>query len=456
MRKALVVAAREYNAAVRTKTFVIGLLMMPLLMGGSILLQVLLRDAGGDKPRPIAVIDRTPGEQVFPVLEAQVKAVDKEFTGLRSGEAKSLGRYRLERVDPGADDPESVAQLRFELSERVRKGELFGVLEIGRDVFRPAPLSAEVPAGEAPKPPDERRAVRVQSNRAEASDFVRGFAAVVNGVVQQARAREAGLPPEKLAEIKQPVPVLSRGLTRPDARTGKLEDASEQSRIAAFAVPFGLIMVAFAVLMMTATPLMQSVLEEKMQRIAEVLLGSVPPFQLMLGKLLGMAAVSFTIAAVYLGGAYWLAWYYGMAEFVAPELLGWFAVFQPLATLMFGALFIAVGAACNDMKETQNLLWPVMLLAVFPMFLLGPLLQDAHGPAMTAVSFFPFATPTLMLARQAMPPGVPLWQPLVGAALVLATTVACVWAAGRIFRVGLLAQGQGAGYAQMIRWVIRG
>src|SRR5262249_1734752 len=192
------------------------------------------------------------------------------------------------------------------------------------------------------------------------------------------------------------VPLLSRGLTRLNPQTGELEDSSEQSRIAAFAVPFGLMMLSFMVLMMTATPLMQGVVEEKMQRIAEVLLGSVPAFQLMLGKLLGMTAVSLTIATVYLGGAYWLAWYYDFAEFVTPEMIGWFVLFQTLSTLMFGALFIAVGAACSDMKETQNLLWPVMLLAVTPMFLLNTVLQEPNSRVVGAALLFPFATPLLM------------------------------------------------------------
>jgi len=72
------------------------------------------------------------------------------------------------------------------------------------------------------------------------------------------------------------------------------------------------------------------------------------------------------------------------------------------------------------------------------------------------MSFFPFATPMLMIARQAIPPGVPLWQPVVGILVVLATTVACVWVAGRIFRIGILMQGKGASISQLLRWVVRG
>jgi ABC-2 type transport system permease protein len=72
------------------------------------------------------------------------------------------------------------------------------------------------------------------------------------------------------------------------------------------------------------------------------------------------------------------------------------------------------------------------------------------------MSFFPFATPMLMIARQSVPPGVPWWQPFVGVVILLAATLFCVWAAGRIFRVGLLMQGKGANLAQMARWVFRG
>jgi ABC-type Na+ efflux pump permease subunit len=131
-------------------------------------------------------------------------------------------------------------------------------------------------------------------------------------------------------------------------------------------------------------------------------------------------------------------------------------VFQFLAALMFGSLFIAIGAACTDMKETQNLLWPVMLLASLPLFLMGTVLREPNAPVARGLSFFPFATPTLMIARQAVPPGIPWWEPVLGVVLVLATTVFCVYAAGRIFRVGILMQGKGARVGELLRWVFRG
>ena len=123
---------------------------------------------------------------------------------------------------------------------------------------------------------------------------------------------------------------------------------------------------------------------------------------------------------------------------------------------MYASLFIAVGAAASDIKETQSLLMPVMLLAAMPMLLLGAVLQDPNGIVAMIGSFFPFTAPMLMTARVAVPPGVPWWQPVLGVALVLATVLGCVWAAGRIFRVGLLMQGKGVKFADLARWVIRG
>jgi ABC-2 type transport system permease protein len=217
-----------------------------------------------------------------------------------------------------------------------------------------------------------------------------------------------------------------------------------------------MIMLMFMLVLLGATPLMQGVVEEKMQRIAEVLLGSVRPFELMMGKLIGMVGVSLTLAAVYLGGAYWAAVRYNFAEFIPTGLLMWFFAYQVLAVLMFGSLFIAIGASCTDMRETQAMTWPVMLLICIPMFVWFQVVREPNSPFALGISLFPFATPMLMLGRQAVPPGIPIWQPILGVCLVLTTTVVCVYAAGRIFRVGILMQGKGANLGQVMKWVFRG
>jgi ABC-2 type transport system permease protein len=417
MRKTLVIALREYNSAVRTKAFLISLVLMPVMMGGSLLVQVLLKETDV-KDKKLAVIDRSPGGTLAPAIRAAFDAYNQ--TAVYDPETKKQVRPRY-LVEQEGD--------RSALEAQMRKGELAGFLVIGPGVFeQPGPPGKE----------DPERSVVYETNRLAGME-VRGLIEkVVNEAVQAVRGKKAALPDEKRRAITQPVPL-------------------EMKVQAVFAAPMVLMLLMFLVLMMVANPLMQGVVEEKMNRIAEVLLGSVTPFQLMLGKLLGITAVALTIVTVYLGGAVWAARYYGFADYIPPAgLFVWFFVFQIAAALMYGALFAAIGAACTDMKETQNLLLPVMLICCVPMFLLTHVIREPNGPVVTAVSFFPFATPMLMIARQAIPPGVPAWQPYAGAAVVLATTLFCVWAAGRIFRVGLLMQGKGANLAQMARWVLRG
>jgi ABC-2 type transport system permease protein len=251
------------------------------------------------------------------------------------------------------------------------------------------------------------------------------------------------------------VRIDSKDLTRKNA-DGTIVEGPEDARYLSVIAPFGLLLMMFMVIMVGATPLMQGIVEEKMQRIAEVLLGSVRPFQLMLGKLMGTVGVSLTLVTVYLGGAYYAAHRFGFAQFLPTELLGWFVMYQVLAVIMYGSLYIAVGAACTDMKETQSLMWPVLVLAMLPMFVWFPVVKEPNSPFAFWASLFPPATPMLMIARQAVPPGIALWQPMVGVLLVLLTTLLCVYAAGRIFRVGILMQGKGARVGEMVRWVIRG
>ncbi|MCE9532079.1 MAG: ABC transporter permease, partial [Planctomycetes bacterium] len=228
------------------------------------------------------------------------------------------------------------------------------------------------------------------------------------------------------------------------------------AQIANFLLPGVLIGLMLMVVMVGATPAMQGIVEEKGQRIAEVLLGSLSPFELMAGKLIGVIGVSLTMATVYLIGGYVVADRYGVAEMLTPTLLAWFLIFLVMALLCFGSLFIAVGAAAGDIKDTQTLLMPIMVIACLPFFALGPIMQDPNGRVAVICSFFPFATPMLLVARQSVPPGVPLWQMLSGIGIVLVTTCICVWSAGRIFRVGILMQGKGARFSDMVRWVVKG
>jgi ABC-2 type transport system permease protein len=221
-------------------------------------------------------------------------------------------------------------------------------------------------------------------------------------------------------------------------------------------VPAAMLMLMFLMIMVGAMPLINAVLEEKMQRIAEVLLGSVRPFQLMLGKLLGTLGVSFTVIAIYVSGGIAVAYYMDIADYVPFHVLPWFFVYMVAAILLFGSMLAAAGAACNDIKEAQSLMMPVWMLIMIPMFVWLPVVKEPLSGFATWISLVPPWTPILMLVRQTAPVAIPAWQPWVGLAGVVIFALLCVWLAGRIFRVGLLMQGKPPKLTDLVRWAVRG
>lgn len=445
MRKVLLIAARDYSAAVKTKTFLFGLLFLPTMMLGGMVVPWLMRDKGEPDSLRFAVVDRTPGQAVRPAIEAAARRGAVGEAPIAKPKGGKRPEFTIKWIDPSPDTREAVEGQRLALSERVKTGELTGFLEVGPEV-----LASD------PKVENDRAVVRYQSNILISEGFPRLANQAVNEVVRKHRSEKLGLPWDRVQHLEGHVPLTNLGLSHRDSPGGAVTEADEGSRIVSILIPVGLLMLMFLMVFSGSTPLLQGVAEEKAWRVAELLLCSVRPFQLMAGKLIGNIAVGLTTMAVYLSAAYFAAHHFGYDQFVSPTLLAWFLVFQVLGVIIYGSLFMAIGAACNDAKQIQSLMFPVTMLAVSPMFALAKMVQDPQSAVATWLSFFPFATPMLMIFRIAIPPGVAWWQPALGAGLMIVTAVVCVYAAGRIFRLGLLLQGKGADLRQMLRWVIRG
>jgi ABC-2 type transport system permease protein len=278
MRKTLVIAVREYLATVRTKGFIISLVVMPILMGGAIVAQRLLGDRLDTRPQKFAVVDRSPGRKLVALLQQATE------------ERPQLPKFEIEAIEPRTDAGEQ----RFELSERVRHrgdDQLRGFLEIAADIYD-APASVPDTTAEETTPPPA--GVRYQSNHSLDESFSRWALEKINEAIHARRSEQAGLPFDKVKGILAPVRLESKDLSRRNPETGEIYEGPEEDKALSLLVPFGFLMLMFMVIMVGATPLMQGVVEEKMQRIAEVLLGSVSPFQLMMGKLIGTVGVSLT------------------------------------------------------------------------------------------------------------------------------------------------------------------
>jgi len=438
MRKMLKITVREYNAAVRTKGFLIGLAIAPVLMSGSAIVMVLFEHRVDTTPRRIAIVDRSGVVASYIAEEAQHRNASDIYdsqTGEQIGPA-----FIVELVEPDDQDPDAQ---RLALSNRVRAKELLGFVEIGKDVLHPG---------------DDPQAARVtyHSENPLRREIREWMVWPLNRHLRNLRAAAADLDQDVVNQVVQWRHIEGLGLVSVDEGTGDIQGAKRTSEGEIFGVPLILVMLMFLMIMMGSTPLLYSVLEEKVQRIAEVLLGSIRPFALMMGKLLGAVAVSFTGMAVYVVGGIIAAHYLDLAEYIPYELLPWFFVYMVAAVLMFGAAFAAVGSACNDAKEVQSLMLPVMLPAMIPMFVLVPVLKEPSGAFATCLSLVPPCVPTVMLLRQATPMGVPAWQPWVALAGVLASTLLCVWVSGRIFRVCILMQGKPPRITDLARWAVRG
>jgi len=163
--------------------------------------------------------------------------------------------------------------------------------------------------------------------------------------------------------------------------------------------------------------------------------------------------VSVLLTIIYLLGGIYALISFGRADLIDPKIMAWFFVFMVLAALMFGALFLAVGSACSDLKDSQSMVQPVMMLILLAYLGSFVVMRSPESGFAVALSFVPTMTPFTMMLRLVMPPGPPLWQVIAAALLLAATTAGIIWAAGRIFRVGLLMQGKPPTIPELIKWV---
>jgi ABC-2 type transport system permease protein len=428
MLKTFIVAQSEFATLVRSKAFVLGVLLMPVMMVGSIYLVRSTRNATDNRDRAFALVDHTG------VLAAPLMAVTEAYNaGTAPGMPRTGARFLGTVVSPAGRSPD---EIRLDLSDRVRREELFAFVEVPADVLDPA----------------AKADIRYYSNHPSATALPDWLRATLNGVIMNERFKRAALDRALVSTLLRPATVEKLGLVARDAR-GAAGRAEAVDPARAFGVPMVALLLMYITVMSSGPQLLNTVIEEKMSRISEVLIGSITPFQLMMGKLLGSGAVSILLAAIYIAGGLAVAQYWGdYAGAIRLPLLLWFLVFLVLNVMLFGSLFVAIGAACSDLKDSQGMMTPVMIVVMIPLFTASAVLRAPDGLFATLLSIFPTTAPFIMLLRIALQPGPPAWQIAISVGLMVATAVGVVWAGARIFRVGLLMQGKSATFAEMIRW----
>ena len=233
----------------------------------------------------------------------------------------------------------------------------------------------------------------------------------------------------------------------------------------------------YFILLIYGSQVMMGVMEEKTNRIAEVIVSSVRPFQMMLGKIIGVGAVALTQFAIWV--AFMFAVYnFGketgtsmgaMADVVGgvqklftsvnmPLILSFFAFYFLGGFFFYASLYGAIGSAVNeDMREAQSLSFPITMLVIISFAMMTSAAANPTGPVAVWGSIIPFSSPIVMMVRipYGVPGTVPIWQLVLSMSMLVLGFLVTVWFAGKIYRTGILMYGKKASWKEMIKWAFR-
>jgi ABC-2 type transport system permease protein len=482
MKKILLITQREYLAAVRSKAFLASLILMPLMMLAGAFSQRLSKSIADTNAYKIAIVDRSPGQTVLRDIRAAAET--RNANSITGADGKqNAPRYEIVSIDP-ADfkDKAAVDKQRLDLADRMKKEEFVSIIEIGENVAKRMTLGGMLQsiAASANTGDESEPATKPTSPAAAPDDFMNAMnrlndipdenivryttnrptlGGIRTWLQMQVQRSVVGDLMERVGGNRQNValPILvDKGMPRLTSSGQVSYEDNRASAITNMLVPIALVILMLMVTLVGTSPLTTNILEEKSQRIAEVLMGSVTPFQLMMGKLMGGVTVALTLSTIYLVGIYFAAQQYNLLQYVKPELIGWFLVLTVLATLLFGALFTAAGAAVTNVKEAQAIITPVILIVMAPMFVFSVLIEYPNGGLAKALTFIPFTAPMVTMLRLSIPPSIPMWEAILAVTSCLIGIGCIIWIAGRVFRVGMLMNTKPAGFGELIRWVTKG
>ena len=412
MNKIMIIAIREFLETVRTKAFFITVVLMPLLIIGFLF---------GTK-----WIDRFTEQETIPTR--RIALLDE--TGLLADEMyKQFTAHNQENPNQLFELTEVTPTTAVDsLADEVRTGELYAYLKVTTDVIT-ADAACEL----------GRKDQQLQAGRLLRS--------LIQAAVVAVRFQQADPPvdPQYVASLQREVPVESI-----DVRTG---EAGKDDVFVRVLVPFAFMFLLFMGIMQISYGLLTSVIEEKTSRVVEVLLSAVSPVQLMAGKIIGMVLVGVLLLCVWGGVGYFAAQARGYGHLVMGQLLIYAALYFVPAFLLFSAILGAIGSACNTLKEAQAMASPITIMNLIPMMLWFPISQNPGSLFAVVLSYIPPITPFVMILRISADPDTPTWQVITTLIILWLSVVAMIWAAGKIFRVGVLMYGKPPTLGELLHWV---
>ncbi|MBQ4539941.1 MAG: ABC transporter permease [Alistipes sp.] len=435
MNKIGIIIAREFNERVRKKSFIITTILMPLLMLGLMAAPTLMMVFAKGDQKTLLVIDES--GVVAPELEGNDEVVFELFSGT--------------------------------LDQARQNEEVFGTLWIGKDVV------------------EKPSSVRLYTNSSSSMSLEESIAAQIEDVVEAKRLEMYDI--EGLKDIMDNLQAsVSMTTYRNDlAAEGEAEEAT--SSVVAYLLGLVLGMMLYMFLIIYGSMVMTSVIEEKGSRVLDVLVSSVSPFQLMMGKILGVASVAVTQIAI------WGVLICGLGATVLPALVPadvmqaveaveagqmtaldaeldadmlsalsvatdvgglvmmfvWLLLFLLGGFLFYSAMFAAVGSAVDSIQDANQLQTPITMPIILALILAMSVFNDPNSSLAFWGSVIPFTSPIVMMAR--IPFGIPTWEIVLSLVLLYASVVAMAWAAGKIYRVGIFMHGKKPSFKELLSWI---
>jgi ABC-2 type transport system permease protein len=390
-------------------------------MASFIVVPVLVSVISVDKQETIGVVDLS--GNVFAGLK------NKLDMKLKDGQRRYLlTEYKVRKDMDG---------LRKELNQQVLSDELTAYLIIPKNI-------------------SEGGTAEYYSRNVSDFDKLRSINTAVNSVVIEKRLNKEGLDSSKITEYLKRIRWKNNKVTK----RGVEEDTG-----GTFIIAYFLVLILYMTLFFYGSIIMRGVIEEKTSRVVEVVLSSLKPFQLMMGKLLGIAAVGFTqytiwalfgLAVSKYGGSLVSGIFPQAQSFKMPSMPAYifvyFVVFFILGYFLYGTLYAAIGSVVNSEKEAQQLLFPISMFLIVPILLIMFVMRSPSSSMSVILSLIPFFTPILMLLRISilLPPFIQVAGSIV---IMILMILLMVWLVSKIYRVGILMYGKRPNMKEIIKWV---
>lgn len=422
--KVKVLVKREYLSRIKTKGFWLSTILVPALFAGLALL-------------PALVMSKTTTDHTLVVVDRTGRIAGPLEQRLEEASEGGAGQVRFDvRVEDAAVSASERERQRADLERRVLDEEIDAWLWISGEGL------------------DDNRA---EYHAESVSNFLTQevLEDALSEEVRRQRLAEAGIDPDRVAELTRSVGLETVKVTEGGARA--------EAGFAGVALAYVLFLLLYMIIIIYGQQVMNGVLEEKTSRAVEVVISSVRPFELMIGKLVGIGLVGLTQLAIWLGTIAVLtapgvvtAMAYLPEDLSIPQLgvgLAFhFGICFVLGYFLYASFYAAIGSAFNNVQEAQQLASVAVVFLVAPLVLFMPVVNDPNATWAAVASLIPLFTPLLMMLRVAVQTP-PVWQILLGYGLTVLFVGFMIWLTSRIYRVGILMVGKKPTIQEIWRWV---